>query len=432
MSPVWVKIGDFGVSKRILADGSTTLHTPVSSQAYSAPEVLGLDSNSETSDYTNSVDIWSLGCVIYELLVGTKLFALEGQVSRYYFGKWPFPEDKLKGISPPTDDIGISLLKSMLVIQPEDRPTAARALSHSWLAGIHSDNEDSSEDQDEVTQGRDESTRSAKRKNSLATHNRPKKRRSQRNQTKPANRRCIPGSMAFGAGAESQSSGSLSTRKTVIDTSVITQSPADAAPAKSLGVETRAQKSELMPHNFQATNSKGPNALRKAKICYIPQTCSQSSTPDAELNLLIIVLLMRIRCRILDLLQAAPQRSTPTVEIVFDPPGRQMGQRNIPERKRTKPSPSPQAPPPTELHHGFPHTEPILPGRAGSGDRVQRIPRTKPNTAGRGDDRNPNGTIINPMRNLNTRRSINRVQERNTKQTPNAGSNSNTGGSRNL
>ncbi|PUU79624.1 kinase-like domain-containing protein, partial [Tuber borchii] len=133
MSPMWVKLGDFGVSKRILADGSTTLHTPVSTQAYSAPEVLGLDSNSETSNYTNSVDIWSLGCVIYELLAGTKLFALEGQVSRYFFGKWPFPEDRLKGLPTPTDDIGISLLKSMLLIQPEDRPTAEGALIHEWL-----------------------------------------------------------------------------------------------------------------------------------------------------------------------------------------------------------------------------------------------------------------------------------------------------------
>ena len=207
MSPVWVKLGDFGVSKRILADGSTTLHTPVSTQAYSAPEVLGLDSNSETSDYTNSVDIWSLGCVIYELLTGTKLFALEGQVSRYYFGKWPCPEDKLNRLSPPTDDIGISLLKSMLLIQPEDRPTAAAALSHGWLAGIHSDNEDSGKDQDQVTQGGDESTRNSKRKNSLPTHDRPKKRRSRRNKTKPANSSCIPGGVALGAGAGSQSGG---------------------------------------------------------------------------------------------------------------------------------------------------------------------------------------------------------------------------------
>ena len=255
---MWVKLGDFGVSKRILAEGSTTLHTPVSTQAYSAPEVLGLDSNSETSEYTNSVDIWSLGCVVYELLVGTKLFALEGQVSRYYFGKWPFPEDKLKGSSPPTDDIGISLLKSMLVIQPEDRPTAAGALSHEWLAGIHSDNEDSGKDQDQVSQGRDESARSSKRKNSLATHDRPKK-RSRRNKAKPANSRCIPGGVALGAGAGSQSGGNPSIQNTVIDTSVKTPSPADAASAVYSGFATGRRKSESTPHNFQATVSKSPN-----------------------------------------------------------------------------------------------------------------------------------------------------------------------------
>ena len=91
MSPVWVKLGDFGVSKRVQAQATTTFHTQVSTPvySYSAPEVLGLDSNSETSDYTNSVDIWSLGCVIYELLVGTKSFLSESQVSRYYFGIWP-------------------------------------------------------------------------------------------------------------------------------------------------------------------------------------------------------------------------------------------------------------------------------------------------------------------------------------------------------
>ncbi|KAG0643271.1 kinase-like domain-containing protein, partial [Tuber brumale] len=132
MSPVWVKLGDFGISKRILAQDTTTLHTQVSTQVYGAPEVLGLDSNSETSDYTNSVDIWSFGCVVYELLAGRRLFVSEGQVSRFYFGKWPFPEDELKGLSPPTDDVGISLLKCMLAIQPKDRPTAASALMHAW------------------------------------------------------------------------------------------------------------------------------------------------------------------------------------------------------------------------------------------------------------------------------------------------------------
>ena len=145
MSPVWVKLGDFGASKRIRGQATTTFHTQVSTPVYGAPEVLGLDSSSETSDYTNSVDIWSLGCVIYELLVGAKLFVSEFQLSGYFFGKWPFPEDQLRGLSPPTDDVGISLLKSMLTIQPEDRPTAADALRHTWLAGLESHDEYSGE-----------------------------------------------------------------------------------------------------------------------------------------------------------------------------------------------------------------------------------------------------------------------------------------------
>ena len=165
------------MSKRILAQSTTTLHTPVSTQLYSAPEVLGLDSNSETSDYTNSVDIWSLGCVIYELLTGTKLFALEGQVCRYFFGKCPFPEDKLKGLSPPTDDTGISLLKSMLLIRPEDRPAAAGALSHGWLAGIKSDCEDSGDDQDRTVQSLDEGVLGRKGEKQLAIHDIPKEKR---------------------------------------------------------------------------------------------------------------------------------------------------------------------------------------------------------------------------------------------------------------
>ncbi|PUU79625.1 kinase-like domain-containing protein [Tuber borchii] len=100
MSPVWVKLGGFGVSKRIRAGATTTFHTQVSTPVYGAPEVLGLDSSSETSDYTNSVDIWSLGCVIYELLERKKLFVSEFQLSCYFFGKWPLPEDRLRGLSP--------------------------------------------------------------------------------------------------------------------------------------------------------------------------------------------------------------------------------------------------------------------------------------------------------------------------------------------
>jgi len=174
MSPVRVKLGDFGISKRIQPQATTTFNTQVATQTYGAPEVLGLDSNSETSDYTNAVDIWSLGCVIYELLAGAPLFDSAFQVSRYFFGKWPFPEDTLKGLPTPTDDAGISLLKSMLTIQPEDRPTAAGALGNAWFAGLKSDDEDSEDDQDETTQSGNEGTFNKESEGKLTTRDLPR------------------------------------------------------------------------------------------------------------------------------------------------------------------------------------------------------------------------------------------------------------------
>ena len=62
----WVKIGDFGITKRITND-QTTLKTEIGTLDYLAPEVLGYV-DEETSQYTNSVDIWSLGCACHRLL----------------------------------------------------------------------------------------------------------------------------------------------------------------------------------------------------------------------------------------------------------------------------------------------------------------------------------------------------------------------------
>ena len=47
-----------------------------------------------------------------------------------------------------------------LRVQPDGRPTAARALRHGWLVGLKSNNEDSGEEQDGVTQSQGESRKS--------------------------------------------------------------------------------------------------------------------------------------------------------------------------------------------------------------------------------------------------------------------------------
>ncbi|KAG0640814.1 kinase-like domain-containing protein [Tuber brumale] len=150
MSPVRVKLGDFGISKRIRAQDLTTYHTRLFTRSYAAPEVLGVDPNSETSVYTKAVDIWSLGCVIYELLAGEKLFDPEGPIYSYFHGQWSFPEDKLKNLSPPTDDAGISLIKSMVSLEPDDRPSAIEALGHTWVTDLRSETNGQDSDDDRL------------------------------------------------------------------------------------------------------------------------------------------------------------------------------------------------------------------------------------------------------------------------------------------
>lgn len=90
--------------------------------------------------------------------MGTKLFVSESEVFRYYFGKWSFPGDKVIRLSTPMSVFGISSLKSMLVIHPEGRPTAADALRHVWLTGLNDDSEESGDDKDETIQSLHEST----------------------------------------------------------------------------------------------------------------------------------------------------------------------------------------------------------------------------------------------------------------------------------
>ncbi|KAG0643278.1 kinase-like domain-containing protein [Tuber brumale] len=282
MSPVWVKIGDFGISKRILPQDTTTLHTQVATPVYSAPEVLGLDSDSETSDYTNSVDIWSLGCVVYELLAGTKLFLSEGQASLFYLEKWPFPENKLKACSPPTDHVGISLLKSMLAIKPKDRPTAADALRHAWFVGLESDNEDSESDHDKMTQSRGESSLSGRSENKLASYYKQKKNKNEGSPITQDDTKHTPGDMALGANPGLRGRSDSATPESAIDTSVKT--PPAAAFVESSLLQPAPPIPELMSHGFQTTHSKSPEARSQNRTVDASQTSPKSSTTSTKLK----------------------------------------------------------------------------------------------------------------------------------------------------
>ena len=121
-SPVWVKIGDFGLAK--LMRNGTAFRTSAFSPGYSAPE-MRIETSGDSSKYTNAVDIWAVECIAHEML--TRLFPFQNfyELSLYCIRR-EFPRNSmlLKNISRK----GMEIVESMLAINPDRRIAAKEAL----------------------------------------------------------------------------------------------------------------------------------------------------------------------------------------------------------------------------------------------------------------------------------------------------------------
>ena len=62
-----MKVCDFGSAKRLSKDETNVSY--VCSRYYRAPELIF-----GATSYTTAVDIWSIGCVVAELLLGSPMF----------------------------------------------------------------------------------------------------------------------------------------------------------------------------------------------------------------------------------------------------------------------------------------------------------------------------------------------------------------------
>ncbi|CAZ80245.1 unnamed protein product [Tuber melanosporum] len=127
--PLWVKIGDFGVTKRIIHD-ETALRTSVWTMHYGAPETLGL-TDAETSEYTNAVDLWSLGCVLHKALTNTTPFTNMRAFSAFCHQLIVFPSAKL--YESDVSHSGIDFILKLMALDPSLRPAAEEALKLEWF-----------------------------------------------------------------------------------------------------------------------------------------------------------------------------------------------------------------------------------------------------------------------------------------------------------
>ena len=123
-------MADFGLSKRLT--NTTGYNTQAGTLSYMAPEILDfLNPYEPRSDYTNAVDIWSAGCIVYRLITGVVPFPEINLLMKFCEDKSLFPYDALFDSSIKSE--GSRFLRQLLVAEPSARPSATQALKHNWI-----------------------------------------------------------------------------------------------------------------------------------------------------------------------------------------------------------------------------------------------------------------------------------------------------------
>ncbi|KAJ7115849.1 kinase-like domain-containing protein [Mycena epipterygia] len=156
-----LKICDFGLSRGF--ENASNLTEYVATRWYRAPEImLGF------REYDTAIDVWSIGCILAELLSSQPLFKgkdyvdqlkkildvlgspeetvlqkIASEKARTYVRSLPISKKRpFAKILPSADLQAIELLSHMLTFDPDQRFTVAEALEHPWLSGYHEPEEE--------------------------------------------------------------------------------------------------------------------------------------------------------------------------------------------------------------------------------------------------------------------------------------------------
>lgn len=150
-----LKLCDFGFARKVVGDKSLTDY--VATRWYRSPELI------LTSRYSFPVDVWSVGCIMGELMDGQPIFPGDDTLDQLYHIMrvlGPFnsylkelfsSNDHLRSLKLPevkkyqtlqkryrrqVDAEGLDLLSKLLEMDPRKRLTAAEALNHPYFSSI--------------------------------------------------------------------------------------------------------------------------------------------------------------------------------------------------------------------------------------------------------------------------------------------------------
>ncbi|GAB4821651.1 hypothetical protein N2152v2_008697 [Parachlorella kessleri] len=152
-----LKVCDFGLARGGI-DNNELMTEYVVTRWYRAPELL-----LSCSDYGPSIDMWSVGCILAELLgrkplfpgkdyihqlnlickvIGTPsqedIMAVASEKARHYLQSMPYmPRADVRQYFPGANPAAIDLLERLLVFNPSRRLTCEQALAHPYMASLH-------------------------------------------------------------------------------------------------------------------------------------------------------------------------------------------------------------------------------------------------------------------------------------------------------
>ncbi|WCJ41125.1 hypothetical protein M5689_022009 [Euphorbia peplus] len=156
-----LKICDFGLARTTSETDFMTEY--VVTRWYRAPELL-----LNCSEYTAAIDIWSVGCILMEILRREPLFPgkdyvqqlafitellgspddsdlgfLRSDNARKYIKQLPqFPKQPFAHKFPDVSPVALDLAERMLYFDPSKRITIEEALNHPYLSSLHEINEE--------------------------------------------------------------------------------------------------------------------------------------------------------------------------------------------------------------------------------------------------------------------------------------------------
>ena len=122
-----LKIGDFGISIRG-ATAFTAIGTPAYMDPFILKKVNERNDLANSQGYTKSADIWSLGAVCYEMLIGKRVFngrSMEDLCHNVESGNYTLPTNLSKEV--------VSFINGMLQYDPDKRLTAKELSRHHFL-----------------------------------------------------------------------------------------------------------------------------------------------------------------------------------------------------------------------------------------------------------------------------------------------------------